>query len=153
MTRLQKWLLWGPALLSAATGLAYAAMKYLGRADEFSAYGHPWQPHALVGHLLVSPAILFAVGWIFGVHALVHLRTRADRRRTGWALIGLIAPMVLTGYLLQAASGPAARAWLGWAHATSSCLFLGVLAVHAFARRGTAEPRRGYLPVEPRSAR
>nr|MCU0231293.1 hypothetical protein [Acidobacteriota bacterium] len=60
MTTGQRAALWFASLAAAATGLAYAAMKYLlPRTDPFSAYGHPLQPHALKLHVLAVPVLIF----------------------------------------------------------------------------------------------
>ena len=143
MSRLQRWLLWSSAAVSAASGLIYAAMRYLLRGDDpFSAYHHPLQPWALAAHVVESPLLLFVVGWFFGNHVLPKLqRRRRTARRSGLFLIGLVAVMTGSAYLLQAVSSPAWRAVLGWIHGASGGLFVLLLLGHLWVgRRAAAEP-------------
>ncbi len=49
-------------------------------------------------------------------------------RTSGSGLLGLAAPLILTGALIQVLTGDAARQWTGWIHAA-----LGVVYVLAYA--------------------
>lgn len=147
MSRAQRWWLWTTAVLSAASGLAYAYMRYwLDNDDPFSAFNHPAQPWALDLHLLVSPALLFTVGWLWGNHVVPKLRRgRGTARTSGLTLLVPVALMTATGYLLQTASAPGWRSGLGWAHGLSGVIFLVLMFGHGLTgRNGYAESRRRF---------
>jgi uncharacterized membrane protein YidH (DUF202 family) len=150
----QRAALWFASLAAAATGLAYAAMKYLlPRTDPFSAYGHPLQPHALKLHVLAVPVLIFVVGWVYGAHAQYQLRRGEPRgRASGRGILGLTLVLALSGYLVQAFADAAWRPAAAWVHGVSGVVFVTALAGHALAgRRGRAAPaaggprRPGYL--------
>ncbi len=155
MTRAQRRWLYGSLAAAAATGLAFAGMKYLLASDDpFSAYNHPLQPAALQAHVLLAPVVVFVIGWVFGGHVVRHVRAAGSGRRSGWAMLGAAVPMVATGYLLQVFTGEGARAALAWAHGVSASLFLVSLAAHAAGarRRARAVPRARTGPSAPRGS-
>ncbi len=112
------------------SGIAYGVMKYfLAGSDPDSRVGHPWQQPMLKVHILAAPFLVFALGLIFSGHALARLKGGMDTGRTsGSGLLGLAAPMILTGAMIQVLTGDAARQWTGWIHAA-----LGVVYVLAYA--------------------
>jgi hypothetical protein len=145
-------LLWGSAAVAAASGLGYAAFRHLMEpADPFSAYGHPLQPWALATHVLVAPALVFAVGWYWAGHALVRYRAGNGGRASGLGVILLAAAMVATGYTLQVVATDLARAVVAWSHGVCGVAFVGALAGHGLAwlrprsrtGGGTSLERRG----------
>lgn len=144
MSRAQRWLLWVSAIGSAASGLGYAYMRYaLVNDDPFSAFNHPAQPWALDFHVLVSPLLLFTVGWVWGNHVLPKLgRGRAAARRSGLTLLGPAALMTASGYLLQTASVPGWRLALAWVHGLSGGLFVLLMLMHGVTGRS---PQTGSL--------
>jgi len=167
MTTPRKLALLSTALLAAASGLAYAAMKYLlPRDDPFSAFGHPWQPHALKVHILAAPLLLFVVGWLYGAHAQPQLREGgAAGRRSGRSILALTLVMALSGYVVQAFAEASWRPAAAWIHGAAGTLFLLSLGGHLGAarrvrRRAQAAPAAGrpaYLrplrfPGTPRAA-
>lgn len=126
-----RWMLLGSFAASAITGLGYAALRYLLRNDDpFSAYNHPWQPTALAWHVLLGPAVVFLLGWIFAAHVAPHLRGTRRARLTGLLLIGSILVMVISGYLLPLAGGGGGYAICAWVHGLSGTLVLGSVAAH-----------------------
>jgi heme A synthase len=148
LSRAQRLALALSTLLSAASGLAWAGMRYLlERSDPFSAYRHPLEPWADRAHVLVAPLVVFAVGWIFDEHVLARLRRAGPRRASGWALLALFAAMVASGTLLPLASEPAWRAALAWSHGVAGVLWTAVFAAHAWTghRRARAE-RAAHSP-------
>ncbi|HLQ37361.1 MAG TPA: hypothetical protein VK348_06155 [Planctomycetota bacterium] len=131
----------------AATGIAYAWMLWCcAPADEFAVVHHPWQPTVQDAHLLVAPVLVFAVGLVFRSHALAQLGTGAARRRTGWLLLILFAPMVVSGYLLQVLAGDI-RAVAGVVHAAVGGAFLLGFIAHRLRRRQPADPCRNGTPA------
>jgi hypothetical protein len=122
--------------LAALTGLTYGVMKYyLAGRDPDSRLGHPLQPTVAKAHLLVVPVVVFAFGLLFRSHALQRLKGKETRGPSSGALMLLFfAPLVFTGYGVQAL--PDARA-VGWAHAALGVLFALYWLVH-LKRSGSA---------------
>lgn len=119
-------------LLTTATGVVFAGMKYfLEPADEFTVVNHPLQPWMLSSHVVIAPMLLFVLGWIFGDHILPKMQMKnAPARRSGvWTAI-LIAPMIASGYLLQVSTGDVMRKAMAASHWIASALFVGGYVAH-----------------------
>jgi len=156
MPRWEAWSVHLSTLLVGGTGVVYAWMRYLLPAtDPYSAVAHPLQPQVQHLHVLAAPLLVFATGLIWRNHVWSHWRNGVPRRRrSGLALLLSVAPMVVSGYLLQIAVGDAWRqAWVV-VHLTASVLFLAGYAGHAVvAVRGWWQQRqRGSLGGAPASA-
>lgn len=126
--------------LTALTGIAFAAMKYLMTTDDpFAVANHPLQPHALSLHVIVSPLLLFGLGWIFGDHIWPKFRHgNGKNRRSGvWSMVAIV-PMTLSGYLMQIATEDAIRNAMTWAHWVSSAVFTVAYVAHLFIRKPAA---------------
>ncbi len=135
----------GSLALIALSGVVYGAMKYvLAGRDPDSPLGHPWQPDVLKVHLLAAPFVVFAIGMLFRSHALIRLR-RGERegRRSGLTLLSLAAPLILSGYVLQALTGEAARTWTGYSHTAAGIVLAVGYAVHARQRSSGEEGEGG----------
>ena len=90
-------------LATAVTGVIYLWMKYfMEPVEQFAVINHPLQPWMLKAHILVAPLLVFAIGGLAVKH--VWHQWRGGRRKglkTGLFTTGVIAPMVLSGYLIQ----------------------------------------------------
>jgi hypothetical protein len=119
------------------SGIAYGVMKYfLPASDPDSRVGHPWQQPMLKVHILAAPFLVFALGLVFSGHALARLRGGMDPgRASGAGLLGLAAPMVLTGALIQVLTGDAARQRTGWIHAALGAVYLLAYAAHLLKKK------------------
>lgn len=138
MTRGEAILVHTANLLVGGTGLFYAAVLYLVTpTDEFAVVNHPIQPHLQHLHVLAAPLLVFAIGLVWRRHAVASWRLGVrDRHRSGAAMIGLIAPMIASGYLLQVAVDPSwRRIWVGIHLATSALWVASTLAHQLGARR------------------
>lgn len=127
-------------VLVGGTGLAYAWTRYLAEpADPFAVANHPWQPHLQHAHIVAAPLLVFACGLVWRDHVWRRLRSGFRRkRRTGACLAIALAPMVVSGYLLQVATAELARtAWIG-VHLVASCVWLPAYAVHQWLGSRTA---------------
>lgn len=142
MTRLEAWSLHLSNALVGGTGLVYAWMRYLAEpADEFAVVNHPWQPQVQHLHVLVAPALVFAVGVVWRAHVWVRVRSGFRARRpTGLALALSFAPMTASGYLLQTAGAEPWRTIWIWVHVATSLLWCLAYGVHLLSPRG---PRPG----------
>jgi hypothetical protein len=119
------------------SGVAYGVTKYfLAGADPDSRVGHPWQQPILKVHVLTAPFLIFVLGLVFSGHALQRLKGGEDPgRASGAGLLGLAAPRVLTGPLIQVLTGDAARQWTGWAHAALGVVYVLAYAAHLLKKR------------------
>jgi hypothetical protein len=136
MSRGEAWLVHLANLLVGGSGLVYAFFRYAATTDDPFALVHPlaglWQ-HL---HVVVAPALVFALGMIARSHAWTGIRLGVPtRRRSGALLLGLAVPMILSGYLLQTAVEPPwRRAWIAL-HLASSALWLAATVVHLVTPR------------------
>jgi hypothetical protein len=137
MTRWAALLNHAVCLLVGLSGVAYGVMKYfMAGADPDSRAGHSWQQPMLKAHVLTAPFLVFALGLVFGGHALVRLKGgEAPGRKSGAGLLALAAPLVLTGPLIQVLTGDAARQWTGWIHAALGAVYVLAYAGHLLKRR------------------
>ena len=135
-------------LLVGGTGLVYAWMLYLlAPVDEFSPVHHPWQPDVQHLHVLSAPLLVFAAGLIWRRHVWNCWRLGvADRHRSGVALALTLAPMTVSGYLLQTSVGETWRqVWLA-VHLIASGLWLLGYLVHQAIPWLAAVRRSGAAP-------
>jgi len=144
MTTSQKLLLTLSTLTVLVSGLVYGAFKYFGEwlatrlpglfpasDDPFSAIRHPLQPWALDLHLLAGPVLVFGLGWIFKDHVLGKLGGNgAPSRGSGFIALLLVAPMVLSGYLLQTVTREGVHLAIVVAHIGAGLLFAGAYGLH-----------------------
>jgi hypothetical protein len=123
--------------LTALTGILFAWMKYLMKSsDPFAVVNHPLQPHILSAHVLLAPAMTFVLGWTFANHMWPRIILGDLRRRlTGLSSTILIAPMVVSGYLLQVSTSDAIRNAMAIAHGVSSAVFVIGYVAHLLGKR------------------
>lgn len=116
----------------AITGIVFAWMKYFMTTDDpFAVANHPWQPGMLAAHVVLAPAAVFALGWLWNAHILPKLRSGTKaRRKSGVSGAILILPMIFSGVLLQASTSEALRTAMEWAHWISSGFFVVAYLVH-----------------------
>jgi hypothetical protein len=140
VSRLQLFWLHLTVALTAITGIVFAVMKYfLESDDDFSVVNHPLQPHMLAAHVVIAPAVLFILGWVFSNHMLPKWRFGDGRnQRTGLASMWLIIPMTLSGYLLQVSVNETLREAMAWAHWITSGAFAIGYVVHLIIGRSVA---------------
>jgi len=120
-------------LLVGGTGVVYAIMRYfLTPADEWAVVNHPWQPYVQHLHVLTAPLLVFACGLIWRRHVAGNLQRGEQRgRRSGPGLLLALAPMVLSGYLIQTTVAESWRqAWIV-IHLVSSAVWILFFASHS----------------------
>lgn len=152
MTRAQTVYLHLCVLLTAATGVVFAWMKYfMTSSDEFAVANHPLQPHMLSAHVVVAPLLVFGLGWIFSDHIWPKFRGNGSpNRRSGlWSMV-MIVPMTLSAYLMQISTNESLHEAMKWLHIVSSGLFTVAYVVHLIAKPRSAQ-RRDPLdqPLQP----
>lgn len=162
MNRFEKWSLWSTAIVTALTGFGFFWTKYLvDSGDPFSVINHPLQPWLLKAHIITAPLLVFAVGLITLRHIWPHFRAKIPwGRRSGIITAFATAPMVVTGYVIQAVTHEGWLFAMAVSHISLGALFSLGLAVHLVCVRrrlhsgdGSAlEPRPGALraPETPR---
>lgn len=137
MTRFEKGLLQGSAIIVAGTGFVYMGMKYgLQPAQPWDAVNHPLQPLILKLHILSAPFLVFAIGLIATRHIWRHYRENvAKGRRSGITTVLFTGPMVVTGYLIQAVTHVGWLQAIAMGHIAFSVVFTAGLLVHEVAVR------------------
>ena len=135
MSRLQILYLHVCVALTAATGAVFAWMKYAMKSDDpFAVVNHPLQPAMLSTHVIVAPLLVFAFGWIFSDHILPKYQLDRRKRPSGLWSMWAIAPMIVSGYLLQISTTDAVRHAMAIAHWVASGLFMLAYVVHLITR-------------------
>lgn len=148
MTRFERWSVWLSSLATAVTGFVYAWMKYLlAPANPWDAVNHPLQPLVLKLHIVAAPLCVFAIGLITMRHIWRHLRSGMRHgRRTGVTTAWFAAPMILSGYLIQAVTAERWLVALAWSHIAFGTVYAVGLALHQVMIRrlaAGARPPRG----------
>jgi uncharacterized membrane protein len=133
----QKWLLWMSSLAAGTTGVVFwwmdSMMEPLG---EWAVINHPLQPWVLKAHILSTPVLVFAVGLIATDHIWRHFRNAVrPGRRSGVSTMWVVAPMVLTGYLIQAVTHQGWLVFLAWLHLAAGVFYVLALLLHQVAVR------------------
>lgn len=130
-----KWLVLTSSLAAGLTGVVYWWMDHMmAPLDEWAVINHPLQPWVLKAHIISAPLLVFAVGLITVDHIWKHFRSPATRaRRSGAAAMWAVAPMVLSGYLVQAVTELRWLTVLGWLHVIAGLLFTLGLTAHQLA--------------------
>lgn len=144
MSRAQVLTLQISVALTAITGVVFAWMKYAMKSDDpFAVVNHPLQPWMLSAHVVIAPLAVFAFGWIFGNHIAPGFSNRNARKRpSGASAMWMIAPMIVSGYLMQVSTADALRQAMAVAHWISSAAFVLAYIAHVFIRRGGAGSAR-----------
>jgi len=154
VTAFERWSVWLGSLLTAVTGAGYFWAKYLVRpADPWAVINHPLQPWLLKLHILVAAYLVFAVGLVALRHVWAHLRSGVTRgRRTGVSVALAVGPMVVTGYLIQAVTGPAWLEVLAITHLVTGGVYTVGLGLHQLVLHRRARPASGEARYPPRPA-
>lgn len=145
MKRWELFLLHASALAIAISGVVYGIMKYaMTGSDPDSPLGHPWQPGVLKAHVLAAPFLVFAFGLVARGHALPKWKSgETIGKKSGIFLLGLVAPLVLSGYAVQVFTGDSLRKGTGWGHTAAGVLFAAAYAAHLLKKRPVDEVSPG----------
>lgn len=151
MNRFQKILLWVTSGLTGATGAVYFVMdRMMEPVGPWAVVNHPFQPWVLKLHIIIAPALIFSIGLIATEHIWKHYRGRIRRaRRTGLATMWMIAPMVVTGYLIQSITQQTLLSTIAWAHIATGVIYLLGIGLHQWALRvARANGAGGHARIE-----
>lgn len=137
MNRRLVWFVHSTVALLTITGVVFAWMKYFMKSDDpFAAANHPLQPWMLAAHVVIAPFAVFALGWIFPLHIWPkYTRGGKSHRKSGLTAMCLIAPMILSGYVLQVVVSDGARQASTVTHWVTSGLFVLGYSAHQVVRR------------------
>ena len=156
MTSFERWSVWSTSVATAVTGFVYLWMKYLMTpVDPWAVINHPLQPWVLKAHILVAPLLVFSLGMVAVKHIWRHLRSaRRTARRTGLTTALVLAPMVISGYVIQSVTGESILRVMAVAHiVTGSIYAVGLLAHQFMVRRPvTGLPGEGAAAPAARAA-
>ena len=124
MSLWERWVFRAAFAASLLTGLLYGWVRFFGeRLGEFGPEPHPWQSTLQHLHVLAVPTLVFGFGLLLRAHVLPSLRETKARRPSGLLLLGLMAPLVFSGYLRQTSVSPFWQGLWSWTHIISGCLF------------------------------
>jgi len=145
MNRAQVWFVHLANLLVAGTGIAWVWMLFFVEpADDFALLNHPLQDETQAAHVLTAPLYLVAMGVVWALHAGPYLADgERERRRTGIALLALLAPLVASGYLLQVSVDETWRSVWSWMHLVTGAAWIVGYLVHQLLPEDA-----GLLPEE-----
>lgn len=148
MSRFERWALRVGALLAVTTGVGLGLVRYLGGVEgEFGPEPSPHLPAWQHAHVLVVPALVFAIGLAVAGHARgLFERKRKPGRRSGFAVFALAVPLVFGGELIQVLTDAGLRAWAGWIHAGLGGVFALAWLVHWGKRLKLRRPLRADAP-------
>lgn len=117
------------------TGILWLVFHYfLARQGDFGSEPHPLEAWWLRLH----GAFAFAALWIGGMLWAVHIGpalSRPGKRISGLLLLGMLAILVATGYLLYYAVDDGLRDAVRWAHWLIGILLAIVLGIHVIRAR------------------
>jgi hypothetical protein len=96
-----------------------ALQLWFRKPDEFGVLRHPLEPGLLTLHGVLAVAGVYLLGWLSARH-VSEVWARAERRRSGVALLAALGVLTLSGFALFFLTGDALRAdttrlhdWLG----------------------------------------
>ncbi len=132
MNGFEKWALGLTTATTAITGLGLFITKYLMQTDDpWAVINHPLQPWFLKAHILVAPALIFALGMIAARHAWPYLKTGLrSGLRSGIVTTLVTVPMVLSGHLIQIITAPGWLKGIAVLHIATAFLFTATLVGH-----------------------
>jgi len=141
VNRFERWSVWSTSVATTVTGVIYLWMKYLLVSDDpLAVVNHPLQPLVLKLHILVAPLLVFALGLVTVRHVWRPLRDGGkEGRRTGLLTFLSVAPMVATGYLIQAITHEGWLRAMALSHIGLGLLYGAVFAAHQVATRGARD--------------
>jgi hypothetical protein len=118
-----------------ASGAGWLVAHYFMRVHtDFGFETNPAEPWLLAIHGAFAFASLFALGLLWGVH-VVNGWTARRRRMSGGILLGTVAFLAVTGYLLYYAGDDGLRSVTAIAHWAVGLGAIGLFLGHRFRRR------------------
>lgn len=152
MTRFERWSVWSTSVATIGTGIGLVWAKYfVASADPWSVINHPLEPWFLKAHIIVTPLLVFSIGLIATRHIWRHLRSATPSgRKSGIVTLITLAPMTLTGYLIQVVTLQGWLQALAFTHIALGMLYAVGLALHwprVRANRPAARRRSSRSPA------
>lgn len=144
--------MWSTSVATVATGVGLIWAKYFVTSpDPWSVINHPLEPWLLKAHIIVTPLLVFSIGLIAARHIWRHLRSATPwGRKSGIVTLISLAPMTMTGYLIQVVTLQGWLRALAFAHIAFGILYAVGLALHwprVRGKRPSAVRRSAALPA------
>ena len=138
MSPFERWAVWTTSVATFVTGVIYIWLKYLLVSDDpFAVVNHPLQPIVLKAHILVAPLLVFSLGMVALRHVWRHLQSgMREGRRSGLVTVLVLAPMILSGYLIQAVTEEGWLQAMAFSHIATGIIYGVGLLAHQFAAGG-----------------
>ena len=135
---------WIHAVLAAVyfTGVAWLLLRYGVRDDGLESAWSVARAWVLSAHGAAAMLMLVTIGSLLAIHVPSGWRLGTNVR-SGAGMLGVMAVLVITGWLLYYASSETLRAWSGWVHIAIGAAAPLALVWHlACRRRGVASSGR-----------
>lgn len=155
MKPFERWSVWVTSFLAVVTGAGYFVTKYLlTTSDPYAVVNHPLQPVFLKLHVVTSPLLLFALGLIAVRHVWRHFRSGVRwSRKTGITLAASVAPMVVTGYLIQVLTSAGWIRAMALSHIAFGFLYAVAFGAHSWIIRRRDPPEARFCDGKRATAR
>ncbi len=134
ISKFERIFLLATTLATTVTGVIYLWMKYfMESVEQFAVINHPLQPWVLKAHILVAPLLVFAIGGLAVKHVWHQWRGGIRKGvKSGLITTGVIAPMVLSGYLIQAITHEGALKIVALSHIGFGLIYALGFGLHKF---------------------
>lgn len=121
------------------TGLGYnLVMHFMKVKTEYGMRPNSWQGYWQGAHILVVPALIFAVGVLWRDHIYTKYRNGVKKKRkSGLILIISFFLMTVSGYLIQVLGGFEKIVWVKDFHLYTSLLWSMAYGIHQFIKVGS----------------
>jgi len=121
--------------LALITGIGYfLILHYFKIVTQYGVRPNPWQGYWQGAHILVVPALVFAIGMLWKDHIYPKYQKREQRKRkSGLILIISFFLMGITGYLIQVMGGVETIIFIKNFHFYSSLIWSLAYGVHQFS--------------------
>ena len=131
-------------MITSSTGSILLFMKYLMQPmDEYAVINHPWQPIVLKFHIISAPFMILGLGYLLAVHVLPILQRKVkESLKTGFSLLMLILPMVVSGYMIQLITSEFWLSTTAMLHIAFSVFFLFSYFLHYLVSKRINMPRK-----------
>src|SRR4051794_20760678 len=130
LPRWHEWLVYGPAGLLFASGVAWLLLDRFGQTEgEFGLEPSPALPSLLLSHGVAAYAFAIVAAMLVPVHMRLGWSSGRNRR-SGLLLVGVSLFLVLTGLALYYSTAEALRAAASVAHWAAGLLLPAMLVIH-----------------------
>jgi hypothetical protein len=135
----------GAVLAAAVSGVPiFIIDNYFKVKSEWGVESHPLLSSAKALHIMITPLLTLAIGYILRQHIFLNIKKGKLRRIGGVALTIFLVALIFSGDLLLVITGDFLRSILSYLHLMLGVMVVGSLIIHA---RGVSSYRLNYSYV------